>query len=284
MPIVLVTDSTAELAPERVAELGVTVVPLLVVIGDECFEEGAPEATPEAIAAALRDKRPVTTSRAAPAVFAETYRRLAAEGATGILSLHVSGEVSGTVESATLGARDAGVEVRCLDTRQIGPATGFALEAAAAVLAAGGRLDEAEEAARRRADATTTLLYVDSLEYLRRGGRVGGAAAVVGGVLAVKPLLTIRDGEVVPVAKVRTAARAISRMEALAVEAAGDGPVEVVVAHLDAEERAGELAERIAERLGDRLVAPVRCRELGAVLGAHVGPGMLAVCIAPVIG
>ncbi|MEQ6903342.1 DegV family protein [Nocardioides sp. YIM 152588] len=211
MPIALVTDSTAELGAARAAELGVTVVPLQVVIGDDCFEEGSPEATPERIAAALRDKRPVTTSRAAPAVFADAYRRLAEAGASGILVLPVSAEVSGTFESATLAARDAPVEVRCLDARQIGPATGFAVEEAAATIAAGGSLDDAVTAAGERAAATTTLLYVDSLEYLRRGGRVGGTAALLGGALAVKPLLTIDDGRVVPAAKVRTANRALAR-------------------------------------------------------------------------
>ncbi|WP_231123812.1 DegV family protein [Nocardioides sambongensis] len=279
----LVTDSTAELGLERAAGLGVTVVPLQVVVGDESYQEGAPEVTPERIAEALRHKRPVSTSRAAPAHFAELYARLAEEGAGSILSVHVSSQVSGTFESAQAGARQAPVPVRCLDSRQIGPATGFATEAAAAVLADGGSLDDAYDAALARAAACRTLLYVDTLEYLRRGGRVSNAAALFGGALAVKPLLGVEDGLIVPVARVRTSVKAIARLQALAVEAAGEQRVEVFVAHLAATERAEAFAASLAEELGERLVGDVRCREIGAVLGAHVGPGMLATCIAPVL-
>jgi DegV family protein with EDD domain len=121
------------------------------------------------------------------------------------------------------------------------------------------------------------------LEYLRRGGRIGGAAAVFGGALAVKPLLGIEDGVIAPVAKVRTSGRAIARLEELAVHAAGEAEVEVAVGHLASRERAEAFAGRLAERLGDRLVGELRCLELGGVIGAHVGPGMLGVCVAPVL-
>lgn len=284
--VAVVTDSTAHLAPGAADACGVTVVPLQVVIDDDCFEEGSAEATPERVAAALRDKRAVSTSRPAPAVFGELFARLADEGATEILSVHLSAEVSGTFESALVASRTAPVPVTCVDSRQVGVATGYAVESAAAVLAGGGSVADAAHAARERAAAATSLFYVDTLEYLRRGGRIGTAAAVFGGALAVKPLLGIVDGVIAPQAKVRTAAKAIARLEALAVEAAGDQPVEVCVAHLAAADRAEAMAERLAEQLADRLVSgrdgrAVRCVELGGVLGAHVGPGMLAICVAP---
>lgn len=292
--VALVTDSTALLRPEVAALPDVRVVPLQVVIDDEVFDEGAPEATPDKVATALKDKRAVSTSRPAPAVFSELYAELAAQGATQIVSVHLSGEMSGTYESALVASRDAAVPVTCVDTRQVGVASGYAVESALAVLAAGGDAEAAARAARERAASSTSLFYVNTLEYLRRGGRVGAAAAVFGGALAVKPLLGIVDGVVEPQAKVRTAAKAIARLEALALEASGEGPVEVCVAHLAAPERAAALAERLAEQFGDRLAAPVvapaagsaagdlvRCVELGGVLGAHVGPGMLAICVAP---
>ncbi|TYL51782.1 DegV family protein [Nocardioides sp. BGMRC 2183] len=282
MPTAVVTDSTAELGLARADRLGVTVVPLQVIVGDEAFEEGAPEVTPERIAEALRQKRAVSTSRAAPAHFAELYQALADQGATSILSVHISSQVSGTFESAQAGARSSPVPVRCLDSRQIGPATGFAVESAVAALAAGGDLDDAYDAASARAATCRTLLYVDTLEYLRRGGRVSNTAALVGGALAVKPLLGVEDGLIVPVARVRTSAKAIARLRSLALESA-EGPVEAFVAHLDATERAETFAASLREELGDRLVGEVRCQEIGAVLGAHVGPGMVATCIAPVL-
>ncbi|HWI42959.1 MAG TPA: DegV family protein [Nocardioides sp.] len=280
--VALVTDSTAHLLPEVEKEHDVVVVPLQVVIDDASYDEGSAEATPDRIAAALREKRAVSTSRPAPAVFSEIYARLADEGATEIVSIHLSAEVSGTFESALVASRTAPVPVTCVDTRQVGVATGYAVEAAAAVLGAGGSAAEAAAAARARSEACTSVFYVDSLDYLRRGGRIGAAAALLGGALAVKPLLGIVDGVVAPREKVRTSAKAMARLEAIAREAAGDQQVEVTVAHLDAPERAGALTERIAEALADQLAdRDVRVVEIGAVLGAHVGPGMLAICVAP---
>ena len=282
MTVALVTDSTASLPPEVAEECRVSVVPVQVVIDDVSYDEGADEASPACVAAALRERRSVSTSRPAPAVFADLYRRLADEGASEILSVHLSSEVSGTFESAQVAARHAPVRVTCVDTRQVGFGTGYAVESAAAVLADGGSRADAAEAARQRAAAVTSVFYVDTLEYLRRGGRIGGAAAVLGGALAVKPLLGIENGVITTLEKVRTSGRAISRLEELAVIAAGDQQVDVTVAHLASAERAEVLTANLAERLEKQLEwRPIRCGELGAVLGAHVGPGMLAICVAP---
>ncbi len=282
--IVVVTDSTASLPPKVVAERGIVVVPLQVVIGADVLDEGAEGATPEVVAEALREFRPVSTSRPSPSVMLEVYERLAREGATAVVSIHLSGDMSGTFESAQLAAREASIPVTAVDTRQVGIATGYAVLAAADALDAGGSAEVAAEAARTRADATSSLFYVDTLEYLRRGGRIGAAAALFGGALAVKPLLTIEDGVVATREKVRTVARALSRLEELAVLAADEQQVDVCVAHLASPARAGQLTERLTERLADNLSGrEVWCGELGAVLGAHVGPGMLAVCVAPVL-
>jgi len=279
---VIVTDSTASLPVEVTLARGIIVVPLQVVIGATSYDEGADGATPVLVAEALREFRPVSTSRPAPEAVREVYEQAAAAGATAIVSVHLSGEMSGTFESAQLAARDAPVPVYPVDTRQVGIAAGFAALTAADVLDAGGSAEEAAAAARARADATTSLFYVDTLEYLRRGGRIGAAAALLGGALAVKPLLTIDEGRVATLEKVRTSNRALSRLEELAVAAAGDRPVDVGVAHLAAGDRAGQLADRLATRLAHGLEGrEIHCGEVGAVLGAHVGPGMLAVCVAP---
>lgn len=280
----VVTDSTAMLPAELAAERGIVVVPLQVVIGASVHDEGTEGATPDRVAAALREWSPVSTSRPTPAALTEVYDRAAAEGATEVLSIHLSGEMSGTVESAQLAARDATIPVTTVDSRQVGVATGFAVLAAADVLDAGGTAAEAAEAARARAAACSSLFYVDTLEYLRRGGRIGAAAALFGGALSVKPLLQIEDGRVATLEKVRTAARALARLEELAVQAAGDGSVDVCVAHLASPDRAAQLTARLADRLAVNLGGrDVWCGELGAVLGAHVGPGMLAVCVAPLL-
>ena len=283
MSVVVVTDSTATLPAELAAERGIVVVPLQVIIGSQVHDEGSEGATPQVVAQALRDFVPVSTSRPAPALLAEVYERLAREGADEIVSVHLSGEMSGTFESSQLAARQVDVPVHCVDSRQVGVATGFAALSAVDAVQAGASGAEAAEVARVRAAAASSLFYVDTLEYLRRGGRIGAAAAILGGALAVKPLLCIEDGKVANLERVRTAARALSRLEDLAVEAAGDAvAVDVCVAHLANPDRADALAARLAERLADRLEGrKVWCAELGAVLGAHVGPGMLAVCVAP---
>jgi DegV family protein with EDD domain len=281
--IALVTDSTAMLPASQAAERGVTVVPLQVVIGAKAYDEGVdPEATPDTIAEALRAYTPVSTSRPTPAAFLEVYERAAAEGAESVLSVHLSGEVSGTFESAQLAAREASVPVLAVDTRQLGMATGYAVLAAADVIDAGGTVEEAAGAARARAEATTSLFYVDTLEYLRRGGRIGAAAALLGSALAVKPLLTVAEGRITPLEKVRTTSRALARLEELAVAAADDEQVDVAVAHLAGADRAEALAERLRARLAANLDdRQVFVGEVGAVIGAHVGPGMIAVVVAP---
>ena len=280
--IALVTDSTAMLPADVVADRGIVVVPLQVVIGADAFDEGSPEASPERVAAALREFRPVSTSRPAPALLLEVYEQAVREGAEQIVSIHLSGEMSGTFESAQLAARQASVPVLAVDSRQVGVATGYAALAAADVVDAGGTAEEAADAARARASASTSLFYVDTLEYLRRGGRIGAAAALFGGALAVKPLLTIQDGVVASLERVRTTGRALARLEELAVEAAAEEDVDVCVAHLASPDRAEDLTRRLTERLGGALGGrDPWCGELGAVLGAHVGPGMLAVCVAP---
>jgi DegV family protein with EDD domain len=279
---VVVTDSTASLPPDVALERGIVVVPLQVVIGATVYDEGAEGATPELVARALKEFRPVSTSRPAPAVLLEVYEKAASDGAAEVLSVHLSGDMSGTHESALLAARDASVPVTVVDSRQVGVATGYAALSAADVIDAGGSVAEAAEAARLRADRATALFYVDTLEYLRRGGRIGAAAALLGGALAVKPLLRIEDGRVANLERVRTSARALSRLEDLIVEAAGDQDVDLCVSHLANPERAGDLAARLGDRLAVNLDGrEVWCGELGAVLGAHVGPGMVAACVAP---
>ena len=277
--VTIVTDSTASL-PDGVAEgLGIVVVPLQVVIGATSYDEGV--ATSDMVAEALRSFTPVSTSRPTPAAMADVYEAAVEEGAEQIVSIHLSRDMSGTFDSAEVASRDAPVPVLAVDTRQVGFATGYAAVAAAEVARAGGSADEVAAAARARVEASTSLFYVDTLEYLRRGGRVGAAAALIGSALAVKPLLGLAGGRIVPLEKVRTAGKALTRLEDLAVEAAGERSVEVTVAHLASPDRAEQLAARLADRVS--LDAPVRVAELGAVLGAHVGPGMVAVCVTPAL-
>ncbi|QIP86542.1 DegV family protein [Streptomyces sp. Tu 2975] len=276
--VAIVTDSTAYLPPPAMERHGITAVPLTVVLGDQALEEGT-EISARSLATALQKRRPVTTSRPSPETFARAYREAAAAGATGIVSLHLSSELSGTHDAAVLAAKDAPVPVRVVDTGMIAMALGFCALAAAEVSEAGGSLDEAVAAAEKRAADTAAYFYVDTLDYLRRGGRIGAAQALLGSALAVKPLLQLVDGRIDMLERVRTASRAIARLEEIAAERAGTAPVDIAVHHLAAPERAAALADRLRHRVPG--LADLHVSEVGAVIGAHTGPGLLGVVVSP---
>ena len=279
--VALVTDSTCYLPTELAVELGVQVVPLQVVIDGSSYDEADP-ATAERFADALRRRRPVTTSRPGPAAFASAYQNAAERGATAVVSVHLSSQMSGTVESARLAAKECDLPVEVVDSASLGMGLGYAVVSAALAAAGGAGAAEVADAAVRRAQASAAIFYLDTLEHLRRGGRIGPAAALVGSALAMKPLLHLVDGHIEPLEKVRTSTRAIARLEDIAVERAarssGDA-VDVAVHHLASPERAESLAGRLRERIPG--LDDVYVGEVGAVVGAHVGPGMLAVVVAP---
>ncbi|MFE9387744.1 DegV family protein [Streptomyces sp. NPDC006784] len=271
-PLAIVTDSTAYLPPEALSRHGIVAVPLTVVLGDRALEEGT-EISARSLATALRERRPVTTSRPSPEMFARTYRAAAEAGAAGIVSLHLSAEFSGTHDAAVLAAAQSPVPVRVVDTGVVAMALGFCALAAAEAAEAGASLDEAVAAAEKRAEGISAVFYVDTLDYLRRGGRIGAAQALLGSALAVKPLLEVADGRIGMLEKVRTASKAIARLEEIVVERAGDARVDIAVHHLAAAERAEQLAERFRARVPG--LRELHVSEVGAVIGAHTGPGLL---------
>ncbi|MGW6292767.1 DegV family protein [Streptomyces sp. NPDC055058] len=274
--VAIVTDSTAYLPARTMERHRITAVPLTVVLGDQALEEGT-EISTRSLAQALQKRRPVTTSRPGPEVFDAAYRKVAESGADGIVSLHLSAELSGTHDAAVVAARRAPVPVRVVDTGMIAMALGFCALAAAETAEAGGTVDEAVTAAEKRAAGTAAYFYVDTLDYLRRGGRIGAAQALLGSALAVKPLLQLAGGRIEPLEKVRTASKAIARLEEIAADRAGGAEVDIAVHHLAAPERATALADRLRDRLPG--LADLHVSEVGAVIGAHTGPGLLGVVV-----
>jgi DegV family protein with EDD domain len=277
VPVAIVTDSTAHL-PEGFADRhAVHVVPLRVLVDGRAVLDGV-DIGPAELADAFAHRRTVTTSRANPDEFIPVYRRLLDEGADGVVSIHLSRELSGTWESARLAAAQVSADrIRVVDSRTTVMGLGFAALRAAAVAAPGAPADEVERAAVAAAAGTRTYFMLETLEYLRRGGRIGAGAALLGTALAVKPLLYVDGGRIVPLEKVRTTGRAMARLVDIAVEAAGDAPVQLAVHHLAARDRAVELATRLDERLP--LSSGCVVSEVGAVIGAHTGPGMLGVVV-----
>ncbi|MFJ4845144.1 MULTISPECIES: DegV family protein [unclassified Streptomyces] len=276
--VAIVTDSTAYLPQEALTRHRITVVPLAVVIGDEALEEGTEVSAP-AVARALLRRKPVTTSRPSPEEFAAAYRAAAEAGATEIVSLHLSAEFSGTYDAARLAAGSAPVPVRVVDTAMVAMALGFPVLSAAEAAEAGGSSDEIVAAAEKRASDTSAYFYVDTLDYLRRGGRIGAAQALLGSALAVKPLLQLDEGRIQLMEKVRTASKALVRLEEIVVERAGSRPVDIAVHHLAAADRASGLADRLRSRLPE--LRTLVLSEVGAVIGAHTGPGLLGAVVSP---
>lgn len=280
--VAVVTDSTAYLPAGTAEASGVVVVPLQVVIDGKSLAEGV-EVDSSQVANALLAGQMVTTSRPSPAEFVEVYRRLQDEGAAAIVSIHLSGEVSGTVDAARAAAaqlEEGAPMVEVVDSRSLGMGMGFGVLSAARAAAADSGAGEVARIAARRSIEASVYFYVDTLDYLRRGGRINAAQARLGSALSVKPLLHLVDGRLEALDRVRTTERAVARLVEVTVADCADRPVDVAVHHLAAEARATDVARRLRERvpgLGELLVL-----EVGAVVGAHVGPGMVAVVISPV--
>jgi len=279
--VAVITDSTAYLPPGWASEWDIDVVPVQVIVAGQAFDETDDDQA-QAVAMALQEWKPVTTSRPSPARFLESYARAAEQGAEAIVVATLSSSMSGTYESAVLAAKEMSIPVDVIDTRSIAMGEGFAVVAGARAAAAGASPEDVASIIRTRAAGARVYFYVDTLEYLRRGGRVSSARAAVGQALKVKPLLQVLDGRVERLEQVRTTGRALARLADLAVEAAeGHGDVDLAVQHLGASERARVLAEDLRSRIPQGNVVE---GTVGGVVGAHVGPGMVAVVVSPVSG
>ncbi len=273
MAIRIVTDSTADLPPDLAARHNITVVPLVLMFGDEAFQDGVDITADRFFKRLVRESKLPTTSQPSPGAFRAAYGRLRDEGATEILSIHISGKLSKTIEAARQGAEGLdGVSVVCVDSQMTTLALGMGVVRAAEMAEAGKTLDEARAAAESFFRRMHTFFMVDTLEYLRRGGRIGRAREIVGSLLQLKPILALEDGEVTPVGRARTKQRAIEEMLRRAAE---QRPIEELIAvHATTPDDLGRIVERLHGLAPD---APITVGRVTPVLGVHCGPGLLAV-------
>jgi len=278
VPVAVLTDSAAYLPRELVDRYGIHVVPLYVVLSGRSGREGA-DITSRDVSTALTTRgQRVSTSRPTPGDFVAAYRAALDAGADRLVSIHLSSELSGTWDAARVAASQVGEHiVSVVDSRSAAMGTGFAVLEAARAASDGADRDTVDRIARQAVQRTRTLFVVDTLEHLRRGGRIGSAATVLGSALAVKPVLHVVDGRVVPLEKVRTSSRALSRLVQHVVDLAGQREVALAVHHLAAAERAERLVADLRERVPR--VRELYVSELGAAIGAHVGPGAVGVVV-----
>lgn len=275
----IVTDSAASLPPALLAHplaAGIRQVALPVMVGEQIHTEGSDDLSLE-LPLALAAGTPVKTSRPAPGAFRAVYAELAQAGYARVVSVHMSGRLSGTVESARLAAADAPRPVTVIDSGTAGFGLGLAVLDAAIEAGLGQPLEQVVRRAEASAAAGSVLFSVPGLEHLRRGGRIGTTAALLGTLLHVRPVLALDGGAVTLVDRPRTAARALDRLVELAAERADGRPCRIVV-HGFGDPGA---AEELMARLQPLSATPVPVIELPAVLASHLGLGALGVVVTP---
>jgi DegV family protein with EDD domain len=272
--VVVVTDSSATVPQHLVQQLGIRVVPILLNLNGHSYHDGV-DLTPAEFYDLLRSSRHIpTTSAPSMGDFLRVYAAAARE-ASGIVAIHLPPRLSAIYNTAVLaGQLIDGVPIRIVDSRSAAMAQGFVVLEAARAAAAGGDLEAVIARAEEVAAKVQLLATLETLEYLHRGGRIGGAAALVGSALQIKPILYLVDGQVQPFAKPRTRHKAIQCMLQSMAEQVGDRPVHAAVMQAAAAEEAEDLRQQVAQRLD---CVELYVTEFTPVMGAHAGPGLLGV-------
>ena len=275
--VAIVTDSTANLPPEIIRNLPVSVIPLHVIWGEQEYLDQV-ELTSDQFYARLRtDKILPTTSQPSPAEFKDLYVRLLEEGFD-ILTVTISSKLSGTMDSAIQAkAMLPGPRIEIFDSQTTSLAMGFQVLAAARLANQGATLKECSEAVAKARDKSGVFFVLKTLEFLARGGRLGGASAFVGTMLNLKPILELRDGQVEPVERVRTSNKAIDRLlDIFEARIRKDScPVRIACLHTDTPDEAANLLERARQRFGVTDLNEAFIGRVSPVLGVYAGPGAL---------
>jgi len=270
----IVVDSTADIPSARARDLGIEVVPLTVLFGDESFRDGVDLDGSEFYRRLATSAQAPTTSTPPPGLFEEHYRKLVAGGATGILAMHIGSELSATYSVSRTAAEavtaDTGVPIEVLDSRTVSSGFGLPAEILAREAREGASLEQLKAHAQSLLARVHLVAVLDTLEYLRRGGRIGNARAMLGTLLNVKPLLEVRDSKVVPLENVRTRAKAQERIGQII---AGLGELEAVAISQSDAAVGGQL-QRVVQTFWK---GPIEIFSLGPVVGTHAGPGAGAV-------
>jgi DegV family protein with EDD domain len=275
MTVKIVTDSVADLPPNIVKELDITVIPILLRWGEEMYRDGIDLTAEQFYERLKHSKIPPATSLPAPITFAEAYDKLANE-ADQILAIIVTSRLTGTYNVAlqSIGLMKRKCRVEVIDSKCATMAEGFVVMKAARAARAGANLDEVIEIARNTIPRVDFLSTFDTLEYLKRGGRIGKAQAFLGSILKVNPLITLRDGVVEPAGRTRSRAKAIDRLCEFALSYSHIEEIAIEEATTPHE------AERIAERISTKFPGlHIYRSKPSPVIGAHTGPGFLLIAV-----
>jgi DegV family protein with EDD domain len=278
--IKIVTDSTADIPADLVRDLGITVIPLNVIFSeDESYEDGV-TLTAEQFYKKVQELNSIpSTSQPTPYQFEEVYRSLLDENESRIISIHLSSKLSGTYQAASIAKQslDAGESIHVVDSKRASYAIGIIVVEIAKLAKEGHTFEQCMARLDELLRDTNVLFMVDTLEYLQKNGRIGKASAVLGSVLKIKPILSLtEEGEVYPFEKVRGQKKAMNRVIEILKEKYGTGPVHVGISHAVNEPLAQELVTRFKDEFD---VQSDVITSIGAVIGAHVGPGTVSVAM-----
>jgi DegV family protein with EDD domain len=271
--ISLVTDSTAYIPSELCQKYGISVAPQILIWGEETFRDGV-DIQPDEFYTRLKTAKVMpTTSQVSPATMQEIFSKLVEEGAE-VIGIFISSKLSGTIQSA-LQAKEAmgnaGEKVTIFDSYTTAMAMGFQVLAAARAIESGASLSETLAVLEKARQNSGVYFAVDTLEFLHRGGRIGGAQRFIGTALNMKPVLAIQDGRVEAVERIRTKSKAIDRVVELVVEQVkGKSPVRLATLHANAADEARLLLEKASQQLE---VSESLLTEVSPVIGTHAGPG-----------
>lgn len=273
MKIGLVTDSPADLPLDLIEHYGLEVVPAVLVIEGQQYIDGVNLSREEYYRRLPAMKTPPTTAAPALGEFVSRYRKLLAAGCQHVVSLHTASTLTSILNFAQKAAEEFAGRVTVLDSGQLSLGVGYQVLAAAEVIEKGRGLEDVLQAIRRTGERVHVAAALDTIDYLRRSGRVPAPVAALGGLLSIKPLLSVRAGEVKALGAARTTRSAAERLLDIL---ANLGPLErLAVLHTNAEERAREFTDRLIARHRKNIPSEVRMINVTTVIGAHVGPNGL---------
>ena len=273
MNVRVVTDSTSDLPGAVVRELGITVVPALVQFGDRVYRDGVDLSTEEFYRKLQMNSVLPRTSAPSPGTFREVYSRLAQE-AEAIVSIHVSAKMSVTCDAARVGSTDLKCPISIVDSQTASMACGLLVILAARAAREGASFSDIDALVRAAVSRTVTFGVFGTLEYLYKGGRIGRAQAFLGSILKLNPILAIRAGEILPIARVRTRTKAIERLCEILRDSGV--PQEMSVMSTTEPEEAESLAQRLSKLFPPELMYRA---SIGPSMGTYVGPGAVGVSV-----
>lgn len=276
--VAIVTDSTSNIPEDLLASHSITQIPLQLIWGDDTYRDGVDINALEFYTRLKTAKVMPTSSQPSPAAFERVYTDLLAKGYD-IVSIHISSKLSGTMDSAIQAKNTIGSDrIALVDSQTTSMALGYSTLVTARAAMDGASFDECHKLAEYAVANTGVIFVVSTLEFLHRGGRIGGASAFLGTAIGLKPILTVRDGRVDAQEKIRTMKKALNRVSDILVERVGNqSTLRIAAIHANAPVEAENLLQNVMDRFDDGVIKESLVTHVSPVIGTHTGPGTVGI-------